>query len=70
MPRSGKPFSVRMTNCGPLGWVSDQARGYRYEPRHPQTGEPWPPMPPLLLEAWAGARRLSASAAGLPRQFL
>ena len=19
----GKPFSVRMTNCGPLGWVSD-----------------------------------------------
>jgi alkylated DNA repair protein (DNA oxidative demethylase) len=20
MPRSGKPFSVRMTNCGALGW--------------------------------------------------
>ncbi|MBI1868649.1 MAG: alpha-ketoglutarate-dependent dioxygenase AlkB [Methylocystis sp.] len=51
MPRTGKPFSVRMTNCGSLGWVSD-ARGYRYEPRHPETGEPWPAMPRRLLEAW------------------
>lgn len=52
MPRSGKAFSVRMTNCGPLGWVSDQARGYRYESRHPETGEPWPEMPCILLDAW------------------
>ena len=51
MPRSGKPFSVRMTNCGPLGWVSDKA-GYRYEPRHPQTREPWPAIPQTLLAAW------------------
>ena len=27
MPRTGKPFSVRMTNCGPLGWVSDRDGG-------------------------------------------
>jgi alkylated DNA repair protein (DNA oxidative demethylase) len=52
MPRSGLPFSVRTTNCGPLGWLSDQARGYRYEARHPETGEPWPPMPRMLLDAW------------------
>ena len=26
MPRTGKPFSVQMSNCGPLGWVSDEAR--------------------------------------------
>ena len=26
MPRTGKPMSVRMTNCGPLGWVTDEAR--------------------------------------------
>jgi alkylated DNA repair protein (DNA oxidative demethylase) len=52
MPRSGKPFSVRMTNCGPLGWVSDKAGGYRYQPCHPETGAPWPPIPDLLLEAW------------------
>jgi alkylated DNA repair protein (DNA oxidative demethylase) len=51
MPRSGKPMSVRMTNCGPLGWLTD-ARGYRYEPTHPETGEPWPPIPDLVLEAW------------------
>ena len=51
MPRSGKPFSVRMTNCGLLGWVSDEA-GYRYQPTHPETGEPWPPIPRMLLDAW------------------
>ena len=26
MPRSGKPMSVRMTNLGPLGWVSGHQR--------------------------------------------
>ena len=52
MPRTGKPFSVRMTNCGPLGWVSDKAQGYRYQAQHPLTGRPWPPMPELLLEVW------------------
>ncbi len=51
MPRTGKPFSVEMTNCGPLGWVSDKA-GYRYQDTHPETGRPWPPMPGMLLEAW------------------
>jgi alkylated DNA repair protein (DNA oxidative demethylase) len=52
MPRTGKPFSVRMTNCGPLGWVSDKTGGYRYQPQHPVTGRPWPAMPELLLEVW------------------
>lgn len=52
MPRTGKPFSVRMTNCGPLGWVSDVG-GYRYQPTHPETGGPWPAMPDQVLRAWA-----------------
>jgi len=52
MPRSGKPMSVRMTNAGPLGWVTDKARGYRYQPAHPVTGEPWPAIPPMLRELW------------------
>jgi DNA oxidative demethylase len=56
MPKSGKPFSVRMTNCGPLGWVSDEA-GYRYQPLHPETGQPWPPWPPLLIDAWEALAR-------------
>ena len=52
MPRTGKPLSVRMSNCGPLGWVSDEA-GYRYQPRHPETGLPWPAIPGSLLAVWA-----------------
>jgi alkylated DNA repair protein (DNA oxidative demethylase) len=52
MPRSGKPMSVRMTNCGPLGWVTDKERGYRYQATHPETGRPWPPIPGMLLELW------------------
>lgn len=51
MPRSGKPFSVRMTNCGDLGWVADKA-GYRYQDLHPVTGAPWPPIPERLLKLW------------------
>ena len=51
MPKTGKPFSVRMTNCGVLGWVSDEG-GYRYQPNHPETGSPWPAMPSRLLQAW------------------
>lgn len=51
MPKTGKPFSVRMTNCGPLGWVSD-VDGYRYQPLHPETKEPWPLLPAPLLALW------------------
>jgi DNA oxidative demethylase len=52
MPRTGKPMSVEMSNCGPLGWVTDKERGYRYQPQHPVTGRPWPAMPPQLLSLW------------------
>lgn len=52
MPRSGKKMSVRMTNCGSLGWVTDQERGYRYQATHPETGKPWPPIPRMLLDLW------------------
>ena len=41
-----------MTNCGPLGWMTDE-RGYRYEATHPVTGAPWPPIPAVLMEAWS-----------------
>jgi len=47
----GKPFSVEMSNLGPLGWVSDRS-GYRYQETHPLTGRPWPPMPAALLAIW------------------
>lgn len=47
----GRPLSVQMTNCGPLGWVTDRT-GYRYQPLHPVTGRPWPVIPPMLLDLW------------------
>jgi alkylated DNA repair protein (DNA oxidative demethylase) len=51
MPRSGRPFTVRMSNLGQLGWVSDRD-GYRYQARHPETGEPWPAIPDQVLALW------------------
>ena len=48
----GQSMSVRMTNFGSLGWVTD-AKGYRYQPTHPITGQPWPASPPDLLRLWA-----------------
>jgi len=52
MPGTGKPMSVRMTNCGPLGWVTDKDQGYRYQSFHPVTKKPWPAMPRELLDLW------------------
>ena len=48
----GKPMSVAMTSLGSLGWTTDAA-GYRYEPRHPVTGQAWPNIPQVLLDLWA-----------------
>ena len=52
MPRTGKQLSVRMTNCGALGWLTDKPGGYRYQATHPVTGGAWPPMPDRLLALW------------------
>jgi len=61
MPRSGKPMSVRMTNCGPLGWVTDRERGYRYQATHPETDRPWPAIPRMLLNLWHEVAGYAAS---------
>lgn len=52
MPKTGKPFSVRMTNLGAHGWVSDRVGGYRYQATHPETGRSWPPIPDSVLAVW------------------
>jgi DNA oxidative demethylase len=57
----GRTMSVAMTNCGPLGWVSDR-RGYRYDPLDPESGRPWPALP-APFEALA---REAAARAGYP----
>lgn len=57
----GHAMSAAMTNCGPLGWVSDR-RGYRYMAHDPLSGLPWPPLP----EALAALARAAAGLAGFP----
>ncbi|WP_246184952.1 DNA oxidative demethylase AlkB [Paracoccus aestuariivivens] len=57
--RGGRQIGVEMTNCGSLGWVSDQ-RGYRYEATDPLTGKPWPSMP----EGFGDLANAAAGAAG------
>lgn len=56
----GKQISVAVTNCGSLGWVSDQ-RGYRYQATDPVSGEPWAAMP----ESWRETARHAAAQAGI-----
>lgn len=58
----GQTMSVAMTNCGPLGWVSDRS-GYRYSPTDPVTGNAWPAMPALFL----ALARDAAARAGFPQ---
>ncbi|MBC7610432.1 MAG: DNA oxidative demethylase AlkB [Polaromonas sp.] len=55
----GHVMSVAMSNCGPLGWVSDRS-GYRYDTHDPLSGQPWPPMP----AAWTDLARCAAQRAG------
>src|SRR6185295_7743756 len=57
----GQTMSVAMTNCGPLGWVSDRS-GYRYDERDPSTGRAWPAMPDEFRQLALGA----ATRAGFP----
>jgi alkylated DNA repair protein (DNA oxidative demethylase) len=51
MPKTGQPLSVRMSNFGPLGWITSKD-GYRYGPCHPVTQKPWPELPQCLLDLW------------------
>jgi alkylated DNA repair protein (DNA oxidative demethylase) len=55
MPRTGAPLSVRMSNAGMFGWVTDRDGGYRYQALHPVTGKPWPRIPESLLKLWSEA---------------
>lgn len=55
----GRRMSVRNTNCGPWGWVSDR-HGYRYVACDPQTDRSWPAMP----ESFANLADAASRAAG------
>lgn len=59
MTRRGYPVAAAMTNCGALGWTSS-ARGYAYSTLDPDTGLPWPRIPP----AWFALAQQAAQLAG------
>jgi alkylated DNA repair protein (DNA oxidative demethylase) len=61
----GFTMSVAMTNCGPLGWVSDRA-GYRYSSVDPESGRPWPEMPASFRALAARAAAAAGFAAFTP----
>lgn len=65
----GLRMSVAMTNCGAAGWVSDRT-GYRYEPRDPESGHPWPAMPALLADLAARAAARAGYAGFAPEACL
>ena len=50
----GYTMSVAMTNCGPVGWVSDR-QGYRYDPVDPDSGRQLPPIPGVFRDLAARA---------------
>ena len=49
MTPGGFQMSVAMTNCGAAGWVTERS-GYRYDRIDPETGQPWPAIPPVFAE--------------------
>jgi len=58
----GHQMSVAMTNCGGAGWVTDRT-GYRYDGVDPNSGKPWPAMPPSF-RALAGQAAAEAGFKG------
>jgi DNA oxidative demethylase len=54
--KNGVPMINALSNCGAWGWWSDE-KGYRYVDRHPDTKDPWPPIPPIVKQT---AQKLAA----------
>jgi alkylated DNA repair protein (DNA oxidative demethylase) len=65
----GFSMSVAMTNCGQAGWVTDRS-GYRYDVRDPETGRPWPAMPPVFADLAARAADEAGYAGFCPESCL
>src|SRR5262245_48290361 len=57
----GFRMSAAMTNCGALGWVTDET-GYRYDPVDPESGDNWPALP----DSFVSVAQSAAAQAGFP----
>ena len=60
MAKTGRQFSVKMSNMRKVGWVSDQIRGYRYQEHHPTTNKKWPKITHTILAIWHELTNLKA----------
>lgn len=65
----GYGMSVAMSNCGPLGWISDR-QGYRYTATDPETGQPWPGMPAIFHRLATAAAEAAGFGAFTPQACL
>ena len=61
MPKTGRDFSVKMSNMGNIGWVSDKNDGYRYQSYHPDTRKKWPKISDNILDIWYKVTNLKTS---------
>jgi alkylated DNA repair protein (DNA oxidative demethylase) len=61
----GFRMSVAMTNCGALGWVTDEG-GYRYTAIDPESGRRWPRMPTAFTDLAARAAERAGFACFAP----
>jgi alkylated DNA repair protein (DNA oxidative demethylase) len=60
---------VQTSSLGSLGWVSD-AKGYGYSATDPVTGEPWAPLPGMILQLAAAAANKAGYADFVPDSCL
>jgi alkylated DNA repair protein (DNA oxidative demethylase) len=52
-----QPYRLQITNWGPWGWTDDETNGRRYVRNHPETGRPWPSIPPEVRALMKNAAR-------------
>lgn len=61
MPKTGRELSVKMSNIGNIGWVSDKVGGYRYQSYHPHTKQKLPQISNNILDIWHKVTNLKIS---------
>lgn len=61
----GLRMAVALTNCGSLGWISDE-NGYRYTPIDPVSAKPWPALPQVLIDLATRAAALAGFEGFIP----
>lgn len=69
----GADFNLKMTNCGDYGWVASGDDSFKYQRTqiHPEhRGEPWPGIPPTVMEIARRAAREAGHAAYHPNVCL